>query len=116
VEAHRLISGKHFDEAQVREDATIAFDRSNYPQGGMYQAVAVLADGDRTDRLGAVRCPTVVIHGEVDPLVNPSGGEATAKAIPGAELVLIPDMGHELPPALYPQLVDAVVHNIRRAP
>jgi hypothetical protein len=51
----------------------------------------------------------------VDPLVNVSGGEATAKAVPGAELVVVPDMGHELPPVLFPNLVDAVVRNIRRA-
>jgi hypothetical protein len=50
----------------------------------------------------------------MDPLVNVSGGEATAKAIPGAELIVLPDMGHELPPALFPQLVDAVIRNIRR--
>lgn len=114
VDVHQLVSGPHFDEAQTREDATVAFDRSNYPQGGMYQVIAVMADGDRTERLAGVSCPTVVIHGAVDPLVNVSGGEATAKAIPGAELVVVPDMGHELPPALFPQLVDAVIRNIRR--
>jgi pimeloyl-ACP methyl ester carboxylesterase len=115
VDVHKLVSGPHFDEAQTREDATVAFDRSNYPQGGMYQVIAVMADGDRTERLAGVSCPTVVIHGAVDPLVNVSGGEATAKAIPGAELIVLPDMGHELPPGLFPQIVDAVVRNIRRA-
>jgi pimeloyl-ACP methyl ester carboxylesterase len=75
----------------------------------------VMADGDRTDRLGAVRCPTVVVHGAAEPLVAVSGGEATARAIPDAELVIIPDMGHELPRALFPQLVDVVMRNIRRA-
>jgi pimeloyl-ACP methyl ester carboxylesterase len=114
VKVHRLVSGRHFDEAQTREDATTAFDRSNYPQGGAYQVAAVMADGDRTERLGAVRCPTIVIHGAVDPLVAVSGGQATAQAIPGAELVVLEDMGHELPPALFPQIVDAVVRNIRR--
>lgn len=75
-----------------------------------------MADGDRTDRLGAVRCATVVIHSAVDPLVAVSGGQATAREIPGAKLVVLEDMGHELPPALFPQIVNAVVRNIRRGP
>jgi pimeloyl-ACP methyl ester carboxylesterase len=63
---------------------------------------------DRTAELGRVRCPALVIHGRADPLVGLSGGEATAAAIPGAELVVFDDMGHDLPPALLPQIVDAI--------
>lgn len=115
IQIHRLVSGKYFDESETREDATAAFDRAHYPQGGVFQVIAVMADGDRTERLARVRCPTVVVHGAIDPLVAVSGGEATARAIPGAQLVVIPDMGHELPRALFPQLVDIITGNIRRA-
>ena len=76
---------------------------------------AVLSDGDRTERLGAVACPTLVIHGRVDPLVTLSGGEATAKAIPGAELLVIDDMGHDMPPAIVPHVVEAIAKLAARA-
>jgi pimeloyl-ACP methyl ester carboxylesterase len=62
-----------------------------------------------------VRVPALVIHGEDDPLIQVSGGEATAKAIPGAKLVKIPGLGHDLPPALWPQFVDEIVANTERA-
>lgn len=68
----------------------------------------------RRQQLGAIRCAVVVVHGAIDPLVDVSGGEATAKAIHGAELVVIEDMGHELPSALFRRVVETVVHNIRR--
>jgi pimeloyl-ACP methyl ester carboxylesterase len=59
--------------------------------------------------------PTVVIHGEVDQLVDPSGGRATAAAVPGAELVMVPGMGHDLPTGAWPQIVDAIVRTAKRA-
>jgi pimeloyl-ACP methyl ester carboxylesterase len=59
--------------------------------------------------------PTLVVHGDQDPLVTPSGGEATAKAIPGAEHLVVEGMGHDLPRALWPQIVDAIVRNAERA-
>ena len=59
--------------------------------------------------------PTTVIHGEIDPLVNVSGGKATAAAIPGAELLLVPGMGHDLPTGAWPQIVDAIVRTAKRA-
>jgi pimeloyl-ACP methyl ester carboxylesterase len=62
-----------------------------------------------------VRAPTVVIHGDADVLVPLSGGRATARAIPGAKLVVIPGMGHDLPPAIWPTVVDEVVANAARA-
>jgi pimeloyl-ACP methyl ester carboxylesterase len=55
--------------------------------------------------------PTVVIHGEADPLIDPSGGRATAEAIPGARLLVIPGMGHDLPLEVWPQIVDAITEN-----
>jgi pimeloyl-ACP methyl ester carboxylesterase len=77
--------------------------------------MAIVASGDRTPGLAAVAVPTLVIHGSADPLVPLSGGEATVRAIPGAELLVIDDMGHELPPAVWPQVIRAVVANARRA-
>jgi pimeloyl-ACP methyl ester carboxylesterase len=77
--------------------------------------VAIYASPDRTAALGSVAVPTVVIHGEDDPLVNVSGGEATAKAIPGADLLVIPGMGHDQPPALWDRIIGAIVANARKA-
>jgi pimeloyl-ACP methyl ester carboxylesterase len=70
---------------------------------------------DRTERLSHIDVPTVVIHGTADPLVTPSGGEATAKAVPGAELIMVEGMGHELPPGSWSTVVDAVVRNAAKA-
>lgn len=71
--------------------------------------------GDRTEALRGVTVPTVVIHGELDPLINVSGARATAAAIPDAELVVIPDMAHDLPEPAWPVIVDAITKNARRA-
>jgi pimeloyl-ACP methyl ester carboxylesterase len=76
---------------------------------------AVRADGDRTARLKTLKVPTVVLHGADDPLLMKVGGEATAAAIPGAELRIIPGMGHDLPPGLYDIFVDAIVTAASRA-
>jgi pimeloyl-ACP methyl ester carboxylesterase len=79
------------------------------------QLVAIMASGDRTEKLGGVTAPTLVIHGLDDPLVTPSGGEATAKAVPGAELLNIEGMGHDLPIPVWPQIIDAIVENTQKA-
>jgi pimeloyl-ACP methyl ester carboxylesterase len=76
---------------------------------------AIRGDGDRTERLSKLSVPTVVLHGADDPLVPPLGGEATAEAIPGAELRVIPGMGHDLPPGLYDTVIDAIVAAAERA-
>jgi pimeloyl-ACP methyl ester carboxylesterase len=107
--------GFPFDEDMIRRRAAAAHDRADHPEGRMRHIAAILATGDRTDALRQVVAPTVVIHGDADPLVHSSGGEATAAAIPGANLVLIPGMGHELPVDARPLIVDAVVDNARRA-
>ena len=103
------------DEERFREIAGAAYDRSHYPDGFPRQLVGILASPDRTQALGGVRAPALVIHGESDPLITVSGGEATARAIPGAQLMKIPGMGHDLPTELWPQLVDAIVENAERA-
>jgi pimeloyl-ACP methyl ester carboxylesterase len=74
-----------------------------------------MASGDRTEQLRRLRLPTLVIHGQDDPLVPFRGGVATAQAIPGAELIAIPGMGHDLPRQVGPLIGDAVARNAERA-
>ena len=93
----RLIAGPHFDEAASRRQLTEALARSDDRDGTARQMLAIGASPDRTAALGAVRAPTLVIHGLLDPLVSPSGGIATARAIPGSRLIMYPDMGHDIP-------------------
>ena len=117
VEAGRLLygSGFPFDEEKARKEVAKSYDRSFYPQGMSRQLIAILASGDRTEKLASVKVPTLVIHGKDDPLVPHEGGIATAKAIPGAELLLIDGMGHSSPPETWPQTVDAIVANTEKA-
>jgi pimeloyl-ACP methyl ester carboxylesterase len=91
------------------------YDRGIYPAGTGRQIMAMVASGDRSAALAQVRAPTVVIHGDIDALVPLDGGEATARAIPGAELLVIPDMGHEIPPGAQPEIATAIVANARSA-
>ena len=114
VETFRLISGPHFDEVEVRHLAELALKRGFDADGAARQAMAVLASSDRTAALGGVRAPTLVIHGLVDPLVMPSGGMATAKAIPGSRLLMFPDMGHDLPRPRWDEIIAAILDNTRR--
>jgi pimeloyl-ACP methyl ester carboxylesterase len=103
------------DEQRTRELAAETFERNHRPAGTGRQLGAIMASGDRTKLLRQVRVPTVVIHGTDDPLVPFRGGVATARAIPDAELVAIPGMGHDLPREVWPKIVDAVVKNSERA-
>jgi len=98
--------GFPFDEEAVKERTAAAYDRAFHPAGTARQLAAIVSQPDRTQALAAVTAPTLVIHGEADPLVDPSGGKATASAIPGARLKLVPGMGHDLPPALFAELID----------
>jgi pimeloyl-ACP methyl ester carboxylesterase len=104
-----------FDEAARAELAGRMFDRGIHPAGSARQIAAIVTAADRTEQLRRLRVPTTVIHGDRDPLVNVSGGRATAAAIPGARLLILPGMGHDLPRELWPQIVDAVVANTERA-
>ena len=97
-----------FDEETVRKSAARAFDRSFYPQGMARQLVATMAHGNRKPHLSSVTAPTLVIHGAEDPLVPVEGGKDTAEAIPGAEILIIDGMGHSLPKAVWPQIVEAI--------
>jgi pimeloyl-ACP methyl ester carboxylesterase len=109
-------TGFERDEDWVRQVAGRAFDRCFAPDGTMRQLAAILASPDRTEALRQVRCPALVIHGEDDPLIAVSGGRATAEAIPGAELIAVPGMGHDLPRALWPRIIDAIAANAQRVP
>lgn len=103
------------DEEEVGARAGQAFDRCYDPVGVVRQAVASVASGDRTERLRCLAVPTLVIHGLADRMCDVSGGRATAEAVPGAELVLIEGMGHNLPPALRTELAERIVAFVRGA-
>jgi pimeloyl-ACP methyl ester carboxylesterase len=103
-----------FNESARRELAGRMFDRGIHPAGSARQIAAIVTAPDRTEQLRRVGVPTTVIHGDADPLVNVSGGRATAAAIPGARLVIVPGMGHDLPRDLWPQIADAIVANTER--
>ena len=104
----RLIAGDLFDEAESRRIATESYDRCFHPAGTMFQIAAIASSGDRTTGLEQLDVPTLVIHGRQDPLVTLSGGEATAKAVPGADLLVFGLMGHDLPRRYWPQMADAI--------
>ena len=100
---------------EVRRRAGEAYDRAFYPEGAGRQLAAMLSSGDRTERLGGIQVPTLVIHGLQDTLIQPDGGRATAAAIPGARLLELAEMGHDLPAHLWTRIVDAIEANARRA-
>ncbi|HEY1879336.1 MAG TPA: alpha/beta hydrolase [Caulobacteraceae bacterium] len=102
------------EEAEYRAFAKANALRSYYPVGFQRQYAAVLASPDRRAKLATISVPTLVIHGEDDPLVPIEGGRDTAANIPGAELLTIPGMGHDVPPALYDTLVEAIDGVARR--
>jgi pimeloyl-ACP methyl ester carboxylesterase len=108
--------GYPFDEERIRELAGRSFDRGHSQAGIARQLHAITASGDRTSRLRELDLPAVVIHGKSDVLVNPSGGRATARAIPAARLKMIDGMGHDLPLALWPTFVEEICCNAARAP
>ena len=107
--------GFPFDEARIRARAGRLYDRSFHPQGTARQLAAILAHGSRVEKLRAVSTPTLVIHGAADPLVPLEGGRDTARAIPGAELLVIEGMGHDLPEGAWPQLVGAISEHTAKA-
>jgi pimeloyl-ACP methyl ester carboxylesterase len=103
------------DEQYIRDRAGRSYDRGFDVRAGGRQLGAIVASGDRTRKLAAIKAPTLVIHGTVDKMVRPSGGRATAKAIPDARLLMIEGMGHDLPRGVWPQIIDAVAEHARAA-
>jgi pimeloyl-ACP methyl ester carboxylesterase len=113
LEGSRVISspGFPFDVDLMTRRAEAAYDRAYCPDGTARQLPAILGSPDRTEGLRRVTIPFLVIHGEEDPLVTVSGGKATAAAVPGSELLVIPGMGHDLPDAAWDTIIDAIVAN-----
>lgn len=109
----RVLNGPHFpvDELRVRERAGRFFDRGLSPAGTARQMAAILASGSRKEALRSVAVPTLVIHGDADPLVPVEAGIDTANAVPGAELMIIEGMGHDIPLPVAPQVVAAIARH-----
>lgn len=111
VASFALWSSPHFDPDVHRARSQASVERSYRPVGIARQTTAIMASPDRTDGLGKVSAPTLVIHGLVDRLVKPSGGIATASAVPDSTLVMFPDMGHDLPEPRWDDMIDAIRRN-----
>ena len=117
VTMSRLIGSPAYPESEerIRDRAAVTLDRGVHPAGVVRQMLAVLTQPNRGSRLRGVRVPALVIHGLADKMVHVSGGRATAAAIPGAELLLIDGMGHDLPPALFETFVAGIRRTADRA-
>ncbi|WP_420453491.1 alpha/beta fold hydrolase [Ilumatobacter sp.] len=108
-------SKRYVDLAAIKERAAADFDRMFYPEGATRQLAAIYASGDRSELLCELDVPTLVIHGRDDTLITPSGGELTAERIRGSRLLLVSDMGHDLPKPLWPMLAEAIGGHARVA-
>ncbi|WP_270889706.1 alpha/beta fold hydrolase [Pedococcus sp. 5OH_020] len=116
IERERACGLAEYSEEWIRANAEETIDRCYYPEGGQRQMDAVRRSADRTDALGGLTVPTAVIHGLEDLLIDFSGGVATAAAVPGAELHLYADMGHQLLPSLWEDYVRIISRNAARVP
>jgi pimeloyl-ACP methyl ester carboxylesterase len=119
VKLFKVVGSPKFerDEDDLRELVYRSYERGGGDVSGTgRQLGAILASGDRTQALGNISAPTLVIHGTADKLVRSSGGKATANAIPGARLELIDGMGHDLPRDLWPRFAELIAENAARAP
>ena len=103
------------DSERLRNRALLSYDRCFYPVGAARQLMPSMASGDRPEDLRGITCPTTAIHGRADKLLPAAGSEAVADAIPGARLVLIDGMGHDLPAELWPRFADLIAANAARA-
>lgn len=117
VRAARVIGSPAYppDEVRLQRRVRADYERGFYPQGVARQMAAIIADGDRRPMLKEIRTPTLVIHGEDDPLVPLAGGRDTAENIAGARLITIPGMGHDLPLALVDTLTGAIADHAESA-
>lgn len=113
LKSWRVLAGDHFafDKEQVLQKANRIFERGLSPAGTARQLAAGLASGSRVEALKGVTTPTLVIHGDADPLIRVEGGYETAEAIPNAKLIIIEGMGHSLPIETWPQVVAAIAEH-----
>jgi pimeloyl-ACP methyl ester carboxylesterase len=116
VESFRDVCGPTFDPDEFRLLAEASVNRSFRPMGTSRQLAAVIAAGDRREALGRLKIPALVIHGMHDALIQPAGGYATARAIPGARLVMFNDMGHDLPRTRWKEIADEIASVAAHAP
>ena len=117
MQTWRLIGSPHYppDEQILRSKVERSYDRSSYRHGLARQTLAIIASGSRVPLLKRIQAPTLVIHGEEDPLVPVAAGHDLASHIPGARLQLIEGMGHDLPAALLPTFTRLIVQHTRDA-
>ncbi len=116
VEGAKVMASRYApDEAMVRAQALADFRRCHYPVGFQRQYAAILASPDRRPKLRRLEAPTVVIHGEDDPLVPLAGGRDTAENVPGAELIVVPGVGHEMPAPTLNVFVSGILSAVKRA-
>ena len=114
----KMIAGPSFlfEEEWIRRTMAASYDRCFYPQGMARQLIAILTQNNRTSALASIKVPALVIHGTADPLVSVEGGKETAAAIPGAELILIEGMGHDLPyGGAWPKIIEAITAHTLKA-
>lgn len=116
IRSRRVVGSPAYpgDDEEIAARAALAFDRGHDPTGTARQAIATIASGDRTEKLRKLTLPALVIHGLADRMIDVSGGRATAEAIPGAELVVIDGMGHDLPPGLRAELAARIAEFVWR--
>ncbi len=108
IEGSKAIAGPLWDREMAAIRTAASYDRSFYPLGAAFQMAAIFASGNRTERLASVDLPFLVIHGRADELIDWSGAVATAEAVRDADLLVLAQMGHDLPPTLVPQIADAI--------
>jgi pimeloyl-ACP methyl ester carboxylesterase len=113
IESWKVLAGPGYppDNDRIAERAGRFFDRGLSPAGTSRQMAAILASGSRVEALQSVTAPALIIHGDSDPLVPVEGGIDTADSIPGAELLIIEGMGHDLPPSLASRVIDAIARH-----
>ena len=111
----RLSSPRYFDAEAAARRSAASYDRMFYPQGAARQTAAIRGSGHRAAGLRALAVPTLVMHGQADTLILPLGGHRTAELVAGANLMVFKDMGHDLPPQLWPLITDAILSHTRHA-
>jgi pimeloyl-ACP methyl ester carboxylesterase len=107
--------GFPFDETRLRTIMAESYDRSYYPQGMVRHSAAVLTHGYRRSSIASIKVPTLVIHGDADPLISVEGGKEIAQLIPGAKLLIIGGMGHDMPKEAWQKIIDAISNHTNAA-